>query len=201
MVIGVFTGRRGALARGLGNGLSVLILGLIISLFGGVSVASAQDAAFPVAVVDVQDILRSSAAAQQVQARIDDRRQAYQRQVTDEEQVLRQTEQDLQQQRAILASEAYQQRLREFRDRVAEVQRSVQQRRRALDQAFAASMNKVRDTLVEVIAELADENGVKVVLLKTQIVIAEKSLDISEEALRRLNERLPSVEVTLPPIE
>ena len=175
---------------------------LLCCLATGLGPAGAQQSAeFPIAVVDLQGVLRNSDAARRVQTRIDERREAYQRQVTQEEQVLRQTEQDLQQQRAILAPDAYQQRLREFRDRVAEVQRSVQQRRRALDQAFAMSMNQVRDVLIEVIAELADENGVKIVLLKSQIVIAEKSLDISDEALRRLNERLPVVEVSLPPIE
>lgn len=154
-----------------------------------------------IAVVDVQGALRESDAAKKIQALINKRRQDYQRQVTEEEQALRQSEQDLQQQRSILSPDVYQQRLREFRDRVAEVQKSVQQRRRALDQAFTMSMNKVRDALVTVIAEIADERGAKVVLFKDHIVIAEKSLDISEEALHRLNDRLPSVPVDLPPLE
>ena len=91
--------------------------------------------------------------------------------------------------------------LRSFRNRVADVQKSVQERRRALDQAFTMAMNQVRDELVSVIAEIADERGAKVVLFKDHIVIAEKSLDISDEALRRLNERLPSVPVELPPLD
>ncbi len=161
----------------------------------------AQDASSGIAVVDVQGVLRSSDAAKEVQAKIAERRQAYQRQVTEEEKALRASEQDLQQQRAILAPDTYQQRLRAFRDRVAEVQKSVQERRRALDQAFTNSMNQVRNVLVSAIAEIADERGAKVVLFKDHIVIAEKSLDISDEALRRLNERLPSVPVDLPPLE
>ena len=35
-------------------------------------------------------------------------------------------------------------------------------------------------------------------LFKSQIVIAEKSLDVSDETLQRLNYRLPTVTVELP---
>lgn len=162
---------------------------------------TAQAAELPIAVVDVQGVLRNSDPAKEIQSRINERRQAYQRQVTEEEKALRSSEQDLQQERSTLEPEVYQQRLRSFRNRVADVQKSVQERRRALDQAFTMAMNQVRDELVSVIAEIADERGAKVVLFKDHIVIAEKSLDISDEALRRLNERLPSVPVELPPLD
>lgn len=177
-----------------------LVVAFLIQV-AGVMPATAQDTGSSIAVVDVQGALRNSDAAKEVQAKINERRQAYQRQVTEEEKALRNSEQDLQQQRSVLAPEAYQQQLRAFRDRVADVQKSVQERRRALDQSFTNAMNKVRDVLVSVIAEIADERGAKVVLFKDHIVIAEKSLDISDEALRRLNERLPSVPVELPPLE
>lgn len=172
-----------------------------VSLSAAPSTLRAADVSTSIAVVDVQGVLRDSDAAKEVQAKINERRQAYQRQVTEEEKALRTSEQELQQQRAILAPDVYQQELRAFRDRVTEVQKSVQERRRALDQAFTTAMNQVRNVLVSVIAEIADERGAKVVLFKDHIVIAEKSLDISDEALRRVNERLPSVPVELPPLE
>ena len=167
----------------------------------GIGPAQAQDATSAIAVVDVQGALRNSDAAKEIQAKINERRQAYQRQVTEEEKALRTSEQALQEQRSTLAPEIYQQRLRAFRDRVTDVQKSVQERRRALDQAFTNAMNKVRDVLVSVIAEIAEERGAKVVLFKDHIVIAEKSLDFSDEALRRLNKKLPSVQVELPPLD
>ncbi|MDF1793383.1 MAG: OmpH family outer membrane protein [Thalassobaculaceae bacterium] len=180
---------------------AVTLFAAIAVVAAAVGPAPAQDVGGSIAVVDVQGALRNSNAAKEIQAKINERRQAYQRQVTEEEKALRNSEQDLQQQRSVLAPEVYQQNLRAFRDRVADVQKSVQERRRSLDQAFAMSMNKVRDVLVSVIAEIADERAAKVVLFKDHIVIAEKSLDISDEALRRLNERLPSVPVELPPLE
>lgn len=154
-----------------------------------------------IAVVDVQGIMRSAKASKVVQDQIEKRREAYQAQVSSEEKRLRQAEQDLSQQRAVLAPDAYQQKAREFQSQVAEVQRRVQMRKRELDETFAAAMNELRGALVSVVAEIAEQRGIKLVLFKSQIVIAEKSLDVSEETLQRLNERLPTVKIDLPPLK
>ena len=154
-----------------------------------------------IAVVDVQGIMRAAKAAKAVHDQIEQRREAYQNQVSGEERRLRQAEQDLAQQRAVLAPDAYQQRVREFQGQVAEVQRQVQVRKRELDETFASAMNEVRNALVSVVAEIAEQRGIKLVLFKSQIVIAEKSLDVSDETLQRLNDRLPTVKVDLPPLK
>lgn len=166
-----------------------------------VAQSKATEAGLPIAVVDVQGIMRAAKGAKAVHEQIEQRREAYQERVTSEEKRLRQAEQDLAQERAILAPDAYQQRVREFQAQVAEVQRQVQMRKRELDESFAGAMNEVRKALVSVVAEIAEERGIKLVLFKSQIVIAEKSLDVSEETLQRLDERLPTVKVDLPPLK
>ncbi|MEQ8861921.1 OmpH family outer membrane protein [Thalassobaculum sp.] len=165
------------------------------------ALAQTSAAQLPIAVVDVQGIMRAAQAAKGVQDQIEKRREAYQAQVSSEEKRLRQAEQDLAQQRTVLAPDAYQQKVREFQAQVADVQRKVQMRKRELDETFAAAMNELRGALVSVVAELAEQRGIKLVLFKSQIVIAEKSLDVSEETLQRLNERLPTIKIDLPPLK
>jgi Skp family chaperone for outer membrane proteins len=41
--------------------------------------------------------------------------------------------------------------------------------------------------LAEVMKEIADERGISLILLKATIVLANRELDITEEALRRLD--------------
>jgi Skp family chaperone for outer membrane proteins len=154
-----------------------------------------------IAVIDVQAVLRSSKAAVSIQTQIDERRDTYQTEVAEEERALREAEQDLAQRRAALDQSAYEEAARSFQDRVAEVQRKVQARKRGLDEAFARAMNEVRQKMVATVAQVADERGYQVVLFKTQIVIAAKSLDISEEVQARLDASLPKVDVDLPPLE
>lgn len=158
-------------------------------------------AGLPIAVVDLQGILRAAQAAKGIHDQVEQRREAYQDQVSAEERRLRQAEQDLAQQRTQMGPEAYQQRVREFQSQVAEVQRQVQMRKRELDETFANAMNEVRNALISVVAEIAEQRGIKLVLFKNQIVIAEKSLDVSDETLQRLNQRLPAVKVELPPLK
>ena len=111
---------------------------------------------------------------------------------------LRAAEQELGRQRSNLAPEAFEQKRREFEQQVADVQRSVQNRKRVLDQAFNESMKKLHETMLEVVAEVAGEQKASLVLAKQQVVIAEKSLDLTGSVLDRLNKKLPSVAVTVP---
>ena len=56
-------------------------------------------------------------------------------------------------------------------------------------------MDQVQKELLGIVAEVAEETGVGVVLFRSAIVIAVKKLDISKEVLQRLNKKLPEVKV------
>ena len=69
--------------------------------------------------------------------------------------------------------------------------------KRELDQAYGNGMIEVQRALTTIIAELAKEQGFNLVLRQAQTVFADSALNITDEALRRLNARLPSVKVPL----
>jgi Skp family chaperone for outer membrane proteins len=73
------------------------------------------------------------------------------------------------------------------------VRRDLQERKRALDQSMISGMAQVRAKLVEVVAEIAKERGISLVILKSAIFLGTTDLEITDEALQRLNERLPAV--------
>lgn len=175
-----------------------------VALFAGLLCAAVSGPAFAelkapvIAVVDMQQILQESAAAKDIQRQLDAQRDTYQGEISAQEEKLRAAEQELARQRSILSQEAFLQRRREFEQQVAEVQRNVQARKRLLDQAFADSMKQVRDNLLQIVADVAAENGATLVLAKQQVVIVEKSLDMTEAVMKRLNEKLPNVAVSIP---
>lgn len=154
-----------------------------------------------IAVVDVEGVMRSTTAARSIRKQIEAQRNVYKKEFTARESKLRDEEKALAQQRAILAQEVFKKRVREFKERVAQAQRDVQSRKRQLDQAFSQSLEKVRNALIKVVAQLAEESKVGLVLFKNQIVIAERSLDLSKEALKRVNKQLPDLKVALPPLD
>lgn len=151
-----------------------------------------------IVVVDVVQILRDAQAVQGVRTQIERQRSTYQAELQKQENELRNADQDLAKQRAILSPEAFAQRRRELEKRVSDAQQSVQNRRRSLDTGFNAAMQKVNDAMVQVVTEIVQERQYQIVLTKTQVVIVHTALDITPEVLRRLNRKLPTVAVSIP---
>jgi outer membrane protein len=160
--------------------------------------AAAQIEAPVIIVVDFQGVVRDSAAAKSIQAQIDKLRAAYQEEFVDIEEDLRAAEDELTDERHRIPNDEFLQRRRRFEQRVTEAQRTAQIRRAALDQALDQAMGEVRTALLEVIAEIAREQGANLVLSRSQVVLADRELDVTTTAMERLNERLPAVTVDVP---
>lgn len=150
-----------------------------------------------IAVVDVQYVLQNAAATRSIQQAIESQREVYAREIAAQERSLRDAEQELREQESRLAPDEFHQRRRDFEQRVAAVQRAVQERKGDLDRVFNSAMGTVREQLLQTVADVARETGATVVLSKQMVVIMEKSLDLTETVLSRLNERLPTVAVDL----
>ncbi len=164
----------------------------------GISTASANAPTPVIIVVDFQAVIRDSAAAEQIQRQIAELRRGYQEEFGAVEDSLRASEAQLTEQRTTLPPEEFVRRRREFEEQVTNAQRDVQARRTALDQAFNQAMDTVRSTLLEVIADIARQQGANLVLSKGQVVLVDHSLEFSDQALAELNRRLPSVAVVAP---
>ncbi len=152
-------------------------------------------------VIDFQEVLRNSAAAKSIQQQLERTRSSYQEDINKKERDLRAAEQELGQQRAVLAPEAFQQRRRDFETRVADVQREVSGKKRQLDQAFEENLSKVREQLITIVDELAKETKANMVISKAAIVIVEKKYDLTGEALSRLDKKISSVKLVMPQIK
>ncbi len=176
-------------------GTSVLATGLVLS---SPQPARAELKAPTIAVVDVQKILQESTAAQGVQKAIEAQRETYQKEISSLEEKLRTAEAELRKQQTILSADAFAGKRRDFEKQVADVQRTVQTRKRALDGALTDSMNQVQKTMVDIITEVAKEQGANVVLARHQVVLVETNLDVTDVVLDRLNKKLPKVAVTIP---
>lgn len=151
-------------------------------------------------VVDVQHCLQLSTAAQDIQKQLDAQRTIYQAEISKQEDQLRAQEQDLANRRGEMSQDAFTQKQRAFEQQVADVQHSVQARKAALDEAYSQAMGTVRSTLLQIVADIASEQKASIVLSKQQVVLVEKTLDITDTVLERLNKKLPQVTVKIPPL-
>ncbi len=178
------------------------IIGLICGCFIFAPPAQAENAKLPspiIAIVDVQRILQESLAAKSAQKQLDAQRLQFQNEISGEENGLRKAEQELAKQRASLSTEAYAEREQQLRQRFVAVENHVSSRRKVLDKSFSDSMNAVRTALLEVVGATARERGANLVIVKQQALWTDQPLDITDEVLKRLDKKMPKVDVAPPP--
>lgn len=177
----------------------VTLRALIVAAMLPVSTpALAQDAPAPaIGIVDVQKIMRDSKASQSIRPTIDRIRKDFQKQVSVQEQRLRQAEQELSRQRAILAPEAFAQKRRTFSEQARDAQASVQKQRRELDRAFNDTKNEILKNLIVVAQQVATDKKLNILIEKRFVFISAKKLDVTDEIIKRLDKRLPKVAIDL----
>ena len=162
--------------------------------------AAAQEVGSPIIIViDTQKILRESKAVQSIQKQIGEQRTAYQDELKDKESALRQEDEALRRQSTIISPDAFSQRKRDLEKRVGALQREIQEKRRALDKVFSQGMQQVQAALVEITKDIAKARKADLVLQRTMVVFVHPKMEITDEALAKLNANLPSV--SLPPLQ
>jgi outer membrane protein len=192
------TPRRRA-ARSLGRARhTALVIGSLLALAPGLPAAAATGSRLPsavAAVIDYQRILREAKAAQAIRDQVETRRKVYQDQIAKEEQRLHEVDKDLASQRNALDPEAFDTKRQTFERDVAAVQRMAQERRRQLDQVAAVALGEVRAAMIEVVGELAQSRGFNLVLPSSGLLLFSPEIDLTEEVLLRLDQKLPNIKV------
>ena len=151
-----------------------------------------------VAVVDVQRIMQESSASKGIQKAIESQRDSYQKEIQTLEDKLQNAENELRKQQTVLAPDAFAAKRRDFEKQVADVQRTVQARKRTLDTAFNDAMTQVQKTMLDIVQDVSDERGANVVIPRNLLVLFASNLDVTDPVLERLNKQLPTVAVTIP---
>ena len=147
------------------------------------------------AVVDFRGVLSKSEAARNIRSVVDEKRQELRKYFLEVENSLRDEQKDLSKKRSIVTAEAFEKRARKLKEKAQSAQKLAQTSNQKLKKSFDQAMDKVQKELLRIVAEVAEETGVGVVLFRSAIVIAVKKLDISKEVLQRLNKKLPEVKV------
>lgn len=156
------------------------------------------DIPFPLAVLDVGVILRDALAVKDIHAQITKYGTKFEAEIEKERNQIRNANQELARQRTILSPDAFAEKRRQFEQRVVDVQQLVQERQRQLDTSRNEAMSKVNDAYIKIVAQVAADRKLAVILRKDQTAFATKVLDVTDDVLSRLNKDLPKVAVSEP---
>ena len=151
-----------------------------------------------VGVLDVQLVLRDSKAAKSIRAGLDKQAAAYQAELAQQENSIRAADQQLQQQRATLSAQDYETKRAALGQKVESLRQTAATRNKQLQQMENGAMTQVTQALLQATAEIAKAHGITLVINKSVVVVNATNFDITQEALQKLDARLPSVKLAPP---
>lgn len=172
--------------------MAKVIICLFLALFCVASPALAQTA---IAVVDLQKIMTDAKVAQSVQTQVQTYRDKFQAEVTKMEEDLREAQKTLSAPDNGLTAEQLNTQKQDFERNLANTRNVVEKKKRALDEGFNAAMEKLRADIIKVVAAISDEKGYQLVLTRENVVLVEKSIDITEDVMARLDSQAQEIKV------
>src|SRR5216110_3275479 len=191
-------------------GLSPLMFLLVIAAScGGAGIAWAQQpppAATPPAtnptqppltimVVDVQSLLQNSKSAKMVRQQIEQKRAEYAKEISHQEETLKQERDSIQRQQSSLSAEALNQKGREFQQKVNDLDRGVQSKRQALERSNAEALEKIQEAMLKIITDISKDRKSNLVFQRSELVLFDQGFDVTDEVLLKLDEQLPTLTV------
>lgn len=151
--------------------------------------------AITVATVDMQRVKAESKAAQHAKSQLEAKQQEFQEDVSGTEQTLQQRNQELAKQRSLLSSDAFKEKLTDFRKEAATAQKDVQRKRLQLRRAFEMSIVAIQKRVQDIVADIANDKDYDLVLPSSKALYHSDSLDITDTVIERLNEELPELDI------
>ena len=151
-----------------------------------------------IAIIDVSYILSQSAAAKDVLEQRKELHTQFLAEISRTEQDLRVKEKKLLEERDTIPQEDFAKKKQDYERRILETGRLVREKKQALENVFSVAMGKVQAQLTDIVEEIAEEKGYELVLTKQNVVIGSSSLDITQEAVDKLNAALPTLKLDQP---
>ena len=148
-------------------------------------------------VIDMNEVLQKSDAIAKVREVLDQRNQEFQASITEEELRLRQEERELNAAQGQIAEDDFTARYAQFEEDVVALQRSIQQQQSRFDLSMQQVNTRLEQELINIVEEIAKDRQLTMVIQRNNVVIYDLTTDITDEALRRLNERTKNLTVTL----
>ena len=150
-----------------------------------------------IGLADLNGILRAADANAKVRELLDTQRQKFQDEFSLVEAELQQTERDLMSKRELLSADEYDRQIKAFQARVTQLQKDIQRKRQAIDNAYQKAQSDIRAEALSIITEIARDMNLDLVLNRDASLIFLPHLNISDEVLTRLNERTKNARIEI----
>ncbi len=146
-----------------------------------------------IAVVDVQAVIAESVAVREMQAEITKIGANLEKIMQEKERELKNDEDAIVKKRGKVSEAEFQKNVSEFHEKLTSVQRMMQEKRTRLDKAHADAMSNVQDITMEIVAAIAKERKLGIVMSASNLLYYSNPQDITHDVISRLNSKLKTV--------
>ena len=94
-----------------------------------------------------------------------------------------------------MAPAAFDEKRKEYENKVQNYNVTRQEKLMSVDRIVSESRNEVLNALKPILEEISNEKGITVLLEKNSVLLNAENMDITDEALKALNKKLPSIKV------
>ena len=150
-----------------------------------------------VGVVDLNYILSDSDAAVDAAKQIEKIAKQIEEEIKDTDQSLIDEQNELIESQQIMAPAAFEEKRKEYENKVQNYNVTRQEKLMSIDRILSESRNEVLNALKPILEEISNEKGITILLEKNSVLLNAENMDITDEALKILNKKLPSIEVSL----
>ena len=172
----------------------ILVITLVTQLF--LSPLYAQYPDTNIGVIDLNYILSESDAAVDAAKQIEDIAKQIEEEIKNTDQDLLDEQNQLIESQQIMAPAAFDEKRKEYENKVQNYNVTRQEKLMSIDRIVSESRNEVLNALKPILEEISNDMGITVLLEKNSVLLNAENMDITEEALKALNAKLPSIKVS-----
>ena len=169
-----------------------LALALLCAATGSTG-AWAQERGTRVAVIEMNRILGEASALRSIQAQGEAQRKVYAADAQAEAKRLRDVRDEFKRQEMLLAPAALEEHQRAFSAQVRTADQRAQARSRVLRRAVQEGENRFREALRSVVAEMAEQRGIEIVVPVNRSLFAIAELNLTDAVIERINDSFPEI--------
>ena len=150
-----------------------------------------------IGVIDLNFILVDAKAAKDASEQIEKIAADIEKEIKETDNELIDEQNKLIESQAVMAPEAFEKKAIEYEKKVANYNIVRQEKLLSIDTLIAKSRNDVLEALRPILEEISNEKGITVLLEKNTVLLNAENMDITVEALKKLNKALPTLKVEL----
>lgn len=145
--------------------------------------------------IDFQKILNESIAGKKAQKELKSKLDQTLKSLDKTQKDLQEEEKQIIQQKKLISADEYKNKVNGLRKKVSELQKNRGSALQKISKQRAKAKTALLKNLNPIIKNYMQENGIRMVLNKKNLIVADEKLDITENIMKLLNEKIKSVKL------